>query len=168
MSVVHRRRHRCCCCRRKLFPFLSSSPESMDQYQPNLAQSPLRSRGFKYVQMNDQVLFQKGNNHEIAKIHWGNLLLQYHLTLSTILGTKKKNLWLKGIQVCSNEGPRFFPRGDNYEIAKIHWQNLKEIFCTTTGPISTKLSTNIIIGWKGLKFVQIKGHALFLEEIITN
>ena len=27
---------------------------------------------------------------------------------------------LKGIQVCSNEGPRPFPKGDNYEIVKIH------------------------------------------------
>ena len=24
--------------------------------------------------------------------------------------------WLKGIQICSNEGPCPFPRGDNYEI----------------------------------------------------
>ena len=25
-----------------------------------------------------------------------------------------------------NEGPCFFPRGDNYEIVKIQWQNLKK------------------------------------------
>ena len=31
-----------------------------------------------------------------------------------------KHPWVKGIQVCSNEGPHLFPRGDNYEIAKIH------------------------------------------------
>ena len=34
--------------------------------------------------------------------------------LSTKLGTK--HCWVKGIQVCSNEGFRRFPRGDNYEI----------------------------------------------------
>ena len=34
--------------------------------------------------------------------------------------------------------PRPFPRGDNYEIAKIHLQNLKIFF---TGPVSTKLDT---------------------------
>ena len=28
--------------------------------------------------------------------------------------------WLVGIQFCSNKGPRPFPRGDDYEIAKIH------------------------------------------------
>ena len=36
--------------------------------------------------------------------------------ISTKLGTKHP--WVKGIQVCSNEGPHPFPRGDNYEIAK--------------------------------------------------
>ena len=54
-------------------------------------------------------------------------------------------LWLHGIKSCSaaefvffsspemkakvsfidHEGPCPFPRGDNYEIVKIHWQNLK-------------------------------------------
>ena len=31
--------------------------------------------------------------------------------------------------------------GDKYEIAKIHWQNLKIFFSTLTEPISTKLAT---------------------------
>ena len=52
---------------RKLFPFSSSSPEPLDQFQ---------------------------------------------------LGTKHP--FVKGIQVCSNEGPRPFARGNNKEIAKIH------------------------------------------------
>ena len=30
---------------------------------------------------------------------------------------------MRGIQVSSNEGPRPFPRANNYEIAKIRWQN---------------------------------------------
>ena len=49
-------------------------------------------------------------------------------------------LGLREIQVCSNEGPHPFPRGDNYEIAKIHWRNW--IFFRTTGQISTKLGIN--------------------------
>ena len=28
--------------------------------------------------------------------------------------------WVKGIQVCLKEGHHPFPRGDNYEIVKIH------------------------------------------------
>ena len=44
---------------------------------------------------------------------------------------------MKGIQVCSNEGPCSFPRGDNYEIVKfknllLHW---------TTEPFSIKHGT---------------------------
>ena len=38
--------------------------------------------------------------------------------ISTKLGTKHP--WVKGIQVCSNEERRPFPRGNNYEIVKIH------------------------------------------------
>ena len=49
LSVV-RRCHRCLCCRcrrcrRKLFTFSSSSPEPLDQFQPNLAQSILGVKG---------------------------------------------------------------------------------------------------------------------------
>ena len=47
-----------------------------------------------------------------------HLLLKNHGPISTKLGTKHP--CLMGIQVCSNEGPRPFPRGDNKEIAKIH------------------------------------------------
>ena len=53
---------RCCCCRcrrrRKLFTFSSSSPEPLGQFQPNLAQSILGWRGFKFVQMKGPALFQ--------------------------------------------------------------------------------------------------------------
>ena len=47
----------------------------------------------------------------------------------------------EGIHVNSNEGSRRFPRGDNNEIAKIHWRNLKFFFSRTTEPMSTKLGT---------------------------
>ena len=42
----------------------------------------------------------------------------------TKLGTKHP--WVKVIQVCSNEGHRPFPRGDNYEIAKNTLTKLKK------------------------------------------
>ena len=44
-------------------------------------------------------------------------------------------------KLCSNEGPCPSPRGDNYEIVKIHWRNLKIFLSRTTGPISTQLGT---------------------------
>ena len=84
----------------------------------------------------------RGDNNEIAKIHWRNSKIFFSRTnepISTKLGTKHP--WVKGIQVCSNEGPRPFPRGDNNEIAKIHWRNSKIFFSRTNEPISTKLGT---------------------------
>ena len=59
--------------------------------------------------------------------------------ISTKLGTKHPQV--KGIQVCSNEGPHLFPRGDNYEIAKYIDKIKKILFSRTTGLISTKLDT---------------------------
>ena len=38
--------------------------------------------------------------------------------ISTKVGTEHPRV--KGIQVCSNEGHRPFPKGDNYEKANIH------------------------------------------------
>ena len=46
--------------------------------------------------------------------------------IQTKLGTKYP--WVKGIQVCSNEGPHPFPREDNHEIAKIHGRIFKNLF----------------------------------------
>ena len=35
-------------------------------------------------------------------------------------------LWREGFNFLQMKGPRPFPRGDNYEIRKIHWWNLKK------------------------------------------
>ena len=59
--------------------------------------------------------------------------------------------WVKGFQVCSNEGPCPFPRRDDYEIVKIHWWNLHIFYSRTTGSFSTKLSTKHL--W--LKGIQV-------------
>ena len=66
---------------------------------------------------------------------------------------------MKGIQVCSNEGPRPSQRGDNWELIKINWQLLKILFSRTTGPILTKFD-NSILRRSEFKFVHIKGHVL--------
>ena len=54
-----------------------------------------------------------------------NLLLQNHY--ANFNQTWRNHLWMMGIQFCSNEGPRPFPRGDKYEIAKIK-KNLLQSF----------------------------------------
>ena len=65
LSVVRRRRRRrrwrwrCCWrCYGKLFTFSSSSPEPLGKFQPNLAQSILRSWGFKFDQIKGHAFFQ--------------------------------------------------------------------------------------------------------------
>ena len=85
--------------------------------------------------------FPRGDNYEIVKIHWRNLKIFSRITehFSTKLG--QMHSWLKRIQISSNEGPRPFSRGDDYEIVKKHWQNLTIFFSRTTEPISTKFGT---------------------------
>ena len=86
--------------------------------------------------------FPRGDDYEIAKIHWQILKIFFSRTtglISAKLGTMHP--LVKGTQICSNEGPHPFPRGDNYEIAKIHWRNKNIFFSKTTGPISTRPAT---------------------------
>ena len=184
-------------------------------FQTNLAQCILGwkdSSLFKYP-------FSRGDNYEIAKIHWRNLKNIFLRTFGPILTKLEQSIlgW-SGFQLFffSNEGPALFQgeiitknkntltkfiklliknhwvnfqtnlaqcilgwkdsslfkypfsRGDNYEIAKIHWRNLKNIFLRTFGPILTKLEQSIL-GWSGFQlfFFSNEGPALFQGEIIT-
>ena len=83
--------------------------------------------------------------------------------ISTKLGTKYP--WVKGIHVCSNEWPLPFPRGDNYEIAKINWRNLKIFFSRTTGPISTKLGTTHSL-LNGIWFYSKKNNLILIKIVM--
>ena len=87
------------------------------QFQPQLTQCILGWRGFKFVQTKGYAI---------------------NGPITTKLG--KKYPLVKGIQVCSNEGPRSFSREDANEIAKIYWWNLKIFLSKTKGLISTKIS----------------------------
>ena len=78
--------------------------------------------------------------------------------ISTKLGTKLP--WVKGIQVCSNEGPVLFPTGDNYEIAKTIDEILKSPSQETLGQFQPNLAQTSLV--KGMK-----GPVLFQGEIIT-
>ena len=92
----------------------------------------------------------------MVKINWRNFKIFFSWTIepiSTKLGTKHPSV--KGIQFYSNKGPCPFPRGDNCEIAKIHWRNLKIFFSRTAGPILTKFGT---------KHPWVKGIQVFSNE----
>ena len=57
--------------------------------------------------------------------HWANVNQSWH---NASLGKRDLRFFL-------NEGSRPFPRGNYYEIAKIHRRNLKNLFSRTTGRI---------------------------------
>ena len=100
--------------------------------------------------------FQGGDNFEIAKILWRNLKIFFSWPtglISTKLQTKHPGV--KGTQVCSNEGLCPFQRGDNFEIAKILWRNLKNLL----GSLAKSIP-----GWRGFKFVQMDRPHLFTME----
>ena len=67
--------------------------------------------------------FLKVDNYKIGKIHWQIWKIFFRTTcpISTKLGTMSP--WVMSIQVCSNEEPNLFPRGDNYEITIKKWRN---------------------------------------------
>ena len=91
------------CCHHKLFTFLSS-PEPLDQIQPNSAKA-LLGKGdlslFKWM----GTPFPSGDDNQIVIIHWWNWKLFFSRTtgqISTKLG--RKHSWEKGIQVFANKG----------------------------------------------------------------
>ena len=61
---------------------------------------------------------------------------------STKISTKHP--WVKGIQICLNEGLLPFPMGDYNKIAKIHWRKFKILFFRPSGLISTKPGTKYL------------------------
>ena len=64
--------------------------------------------------------------------------------------------WVKGIQVCSNEGPCPFPGEDNWGIERQNLQLLKIFLSRTTVPISTTHGTRhpLLMGYNS-KIVKV-------------
>ena len=91
----------------------------------------------------------------LLKNHWANFNQTWH-----------KASLCEGDSFFFKWRPCPLPSGDNYEIAKIHWRNLKIFFSRTTEPISTKVG--IKHSWvKGIQVCSNEGQALFQVEIIT-
>jgi hypothetical protein len=78
-----------------------------------LAQIILEGRGFKFVQMKGIACLQEEIIAEEEKYTKKNLKSLQNQPNSIKLGTKYP--WVKGIQVCSNEGPGPLQRGDNHK-----------------------------------------------------
>ena len=103
--------------------------------------------------------FPRGDNYEIMTLTKFKNLLQNHWANDT------KHHWE---EVCSNEGPCPFPRGDNSEIAKIHWRNLKN-------SLLQKYWANFIQTWhkaslgegSAINFKQIRTISFLKKEILS-
>jgi hypothetical protein len=63
---------------------------------------------------------QRGDNHKNVKMWWGHLKIFSRTTGSILTRLGTDCPYVKGIQVCSNEGNSPPPRGDNSERVKIH------------------------------------------------
>ena len=139
----------------KIGKYIDKIKKILSQFQPNLAQYIFGWRGVKFVQINGPCPFPRWNNYEIAKICWQNLKIFSRTTgpISTKFGTVHP--WVKGSQVCSNEGPHLFPGGDNYKIAKIHLRRIKVFFSKSLGQFQPNLA-QCILGWRGFKLVLLK------------
>ena len=116
--------------------------------------------------------FPRVDNYEIVKIHLRNLKIFFSKTtwpISTKLGTMYP--WVMRTQVCWNEGPHLFSRGDNYEIAKIHWKNWKIFFSRTAGPISNWYKAPLgkgdssLFKWRTVKNLKKVNNVFFLHLI---
>ena len=98
--------------------------------------------------------FTRGDTckYKIVKLHWQNFKIFFFRTTGPI-STKSgaKHLWVKGIHVCSNEGPYFFPTGDYYEISKKYWRNFKNLLRQNHRVNFNKLSTKHL-WWRKFKF----------------
>ena len=79
------------------------------------------AKGSQFCSNEGPCRFPRGDNYEISE----NALTKFKIVFSRTAGpisTKlsTKYLLVKGIQVCTSEGPHPFPMGDNYKIAKIY------------------------------------------------
>jgi hypothetical protein len=92
---------------------------------------------------------------ERAKIYWNCLKTFSRISKPNSIKFSTNYSWIKGIQVCSNEGECPSPRGDNSKRVKVHWQFLK-IFPRTSWPNSIKLCTNYPL-LKGIQACSNKG-----------
>ena len=102
-------------------------------YKKNLTQIIFGRKEFKYVLMKGPRFF-KGRllgNSENTMTNFKLFFSRTSWAASTKLSTN--HLWVKGIQVCSNERPLFFPRGYNWEIIKILWQMYSLIWTCFSG-----------------------------------
>ena len=136
----------------------------MGQFKPNLAQSILGWRGFKFFFSTEGPRsFSRGDNYDIVKIHWQNFKIFFSRTtgpISTKLGTK--HLWVKRIQVCLKEGPTLW-----YNHMCVYWFELfSQVSDVAHGPLVFLISYKWQKSHERLKkFITTLKPLIFILEI---
>ena len=92
----------------------------------------IKCGGFSSPEMKGEVSF---SDHLLSVVCPPVCLHTFHVFMffsraTGLISTKhsSKYPYVKGVKICSSEGPCLTPRGNNYEIAKKHWQILTK-FC---------------------------------------
>ena len=124
--------------------------------QTNLAQSIFWDSSL--FKRKATLFFKTGDNYEILKIHWRNLKIFFSRTAEPISTQLSINHpWVKGIQVCSNQGPHPFRKGSITKKCKNTLTKFDFFFSRSAKPISNKIGTDH--PWMmGNKVDQMKGH----------
>ena len=93
-----------------------------EQFQPNGTKHPW-VKGIQVCSNEGPHPFPRGDNYENSEntlTKFKTLLLKNYRADFNQISHKASLPWVKGIQVCSNEGPLSFSIRDNYKMAKIH------------------------------------------------
>ena len=72
----------------------------------------------------------------------------------------------EGIHICSIDGLRPSPRGNNYETGKIHWRNLKRNSPESLDQFEPNWRKTLLGEWR-FKCAQMNGPALYQWEVIS-
>jgi hypothetical protein len=85
---------------------------------------------------------QRGDKYRNVKMGWGHLKIFSRTTWPILTRPGTNHAWVKGLQVCSNEGNSPYPRGDNSERVKLHCIFFFKILCRNSRPNSIKPSAH--------------------------
>ena len=127
-----------------------SSPEPLDQFQPNVAQSILGWRWFNFFLNEGSCPSQSGDNCKIVKIHYWKLFLKFLLQNYWDIFNQT---WCKASDsIFLYEGPTPSQRVEHYKIVQMHWQILKSSSQELLDKFYPNLSQSLL-GWRGFIFL---------------
>ena len=142
----------------------ASSPEPLGQFQRNLAQSIPGWRDFSlfYWRVHS---FPRGDHYENAKKHKQIWKINTFITFGAIQSNLAQSiLGYNGFEFVQMKGPALF-QGEIIMKLRKYFDEIWKTSSPELSPFQPNLA-QCVLGWRGLKFVQMKGPALFQRKII--